>query len=202
MSTSRIEEVHEYGIDMAENAIFLVPDEDVSNDDSPGVDYRMANRFIKNLNLLKGKNIVVHMKTCGGDVSEGMAIYDAIVSHNGFVTIINYNHARSMSSIILQAADHRVMMPNSEFMFHAGSMSFGGTTKQFLTEAKQLKDSHELMLDIYIERLEQSEHWEGKSKKQIRRWLNDQMDKKEEVYLNAYQAVELGFADEVRDYAK
>jgi ATP-dependent protease ClpP protease subunit len=31
----------------------------------------------------------------------------------------------------------------------------------------------------------------------IKKWLRDQMDKKEDVYLSAQQAVDYGFADEI-----
>ena len=42
-----------------------------------------------------------------------MAIFDAIKICRSHVTILVYGQAESMSSIILQAADKRIMMPNS-----------------------------------------------------------------------------------------
>ena len=194
-------DVHSYDIDWGANHIYLMGSEDYDLDgDEPGVEYTMANKFIRNLNLLmrkSGEPILIHMKTCGGDWAEGMAIYDAIKSCPNHVCILCYTHARSMSSIIFQAADKRVMMPHSTFMFHDGSMGYEGTTKQFLTEADELKKSTKQMMDIYVEALKNKGKYSKWSKQRIHTWLRNQMEKREEVYLDAIQAVEIGFADEV-----
>ena len=168
----------------------------------PGVEFAMANKFIKNLNALSSsdKPIKIFMKTCGGYWEEGIAIYDAIALCPCEITIINYTHARSMSSLILQAANHRVMMPNSTFMFHEGTMDFSGTSKQFMTEAEQWKLASKTMLDIYVESMKGKGRMKEKTDKELRSWLTKQMNLKEEVYLDAQEAVALGFADEVRVY--
>lgn len=137
------------------------------------------------------------MKTCGGDWKEGMAIYDAIKSCPNQVIILNYTHARSMSSLIFQAADKRVMMPHSTFMFHDGTMAINGTVKQFYTEYEQTKIQEDQMLNIYIDSMKKKGKMKNDKPEKIRKWLRDQMDKKEDVYLSAEQAVEYGFADEI-----
>jgi ATP-dependent protease ClpP protease subunit len=162
----------------------------------------MTNRFIRNLNILIRKSqdpILIHMKTNGGDWQEGMAIYDAIISCPNNVCILSYTHARSMSSIIFQAADKRVMMPHSMFMFHDGTMGYEGTSKQFLIEADELKKSLDIMLDIYIDSMKQSGKMMKLGRDKIKAWLKNQMNKKEDVYLNAQQAIDHGFADEIFD---
>lgn len=199
----RTHDLHEYGLNLSTRELFLVGEDysKVYDDAEPGVEYLMASRLIKNLRLLESYGtapILVHMKTNGGDWMEGMAIYQAIKTCASHVTIVNWTHARSMSSIILQAADHRVMMPYSHFMFHDGTFGTEGTVKQAFTEFEQLKTDCELMMQIYIKRLvDAGEHTE----KTARRWLRSQMDRKEEVYLDAQRTVELNFADEVcEDY--
>ena len=199
-----VDYAHEYDIDIEKRDIFLFGREDYAHWESdlgePGVEWTMANRFIKNIRILQSISsdpILIHMKTCGGDWIEGMAIYQAIKSCPTHVTILNYTHARSMSSLILQAADWRAMLPYSEFMYHDGTMSTDGTVKQYFTEAEQLKISHEQMMDIYLDSAEDAPEFEGKSRTQIKKFLRHQMDKKEEVYLNAKQTVNHGFADTV-----
>ena len=54
-----------------------------------------------------------------------MAIYDAIQACKSYVTI-GYGQAESMSGIILQAADNRLMSPHSHFMAHFGSTDCSG----------------------------------------------------------------------------
>jgi ATP-dependent protease ClpP protease subunit len=195
--------IHDYDIDVESFTIYLMGCEDHPQEDfvEPGVEYRMANRFIRNLNYLSTKNsndpILVIMKTCGGEWQEGMAIYDAIIACPNHVTVVNFTHARSMSSLILQAADKRIMMPNSTFMFHAGTFGFEGTCKQLKTEFHENERDLETMLDIYIDAMQTHGIMSEKSRAQIKRWLVSQMDKKEEVYFTAEQAVEYGFADEI-----
>lgn len=199
----RTHDLHEYGLNLSTRELFLVGEDytKVYDDAEPGVEYLMASRLIKNLRILESVNkdpILVHMKTNGGEWMEGMAIYQAIKTCASHVTIVNWTHARSMSSIILQAADHRVMMPFSHFMFHDGTFGTEGTVKQAFTEFEQLKISCEQMLEIYIERLVVTGDYTPKT---ARRWLRSQMDRKEEVYLDAQRTVELNLADEVlEDY--
>lgn len=193
--------VHDYDVDIEKRDIFLFGREELYTEEGePGVDYRMSNRLIKNLRILQAisnDSILIHMKTSGGFWEEGMAIYQAIKACPNHVTILNYTHARSMSSIILQAADWRAMMPYSVFMYHDGTMEMSGTVKQFWTEGDQLKASQKLMMDIYLESCEDSKFFKGKSRAQIRKHLRYQMDKKEEVYLTAEETIAHGFADVV-----
>lgn len=201
---NHLHNIHEYGVDYLANEIYLVgnPEYIGVEEGEGGVEYSMASTFIKNLNILMRKSdhpILIHMKTCGGYWEEGMAIYDAIKTCPNQVTILNYTHARSMSSLIFSAADKRVMMPHSTFMFHQGTYATDGTTKTVITELEELKRSGELMLDIYVDVLKSKGSMSKKSKKVIRGWLVNQMDKKEDVYLNAKEAVSLGFADSIFD---
>lgn len=199
--------LHDYDVDLQSNHVYLFGAEayvDRDDDAEPGIEYIIANRFIRNMNLCMRVNpnqpIVIHMKTCGGDWTEGMAIYDTIKACPFPVTILNYTHARSMSSLILQAANKRVMMPNSYFMFHDGSMGVEGTVKQVNSAVEFAKITDKVMTDIYVNAMKESGRFKHRSKKFIAEWLREQMDKKEEVYLTAKDAVEYGFADQIFDY--
>ena len=177
---------------------------DISGIDEPGIEFVIANRFIKNLGMCMranpGKPILIHMKSNGGFFEEGMAIYDAIRSCPSKVTILNYTHARSMTSIIFQAADKRVMMPHSTFMFHDGSYAIEGTVKQVRSALEFDKRNDEIMNNIYTEKMQEKGKYQGYPVMRIRKWLRDQMDKKEEVYLNPQETIKLGLADEIFDY--
>jgi ATP-dependent protease ClpP protease subunit len=200
--------IHEYDFDPIGFQIYLVGREDPGMETmefgEPGVEFRMANRFIKNLDTLNNidpkRPILVALKTCGGDVVEGMAIYDAIMACSNPVTMVNYTHARSMSSIILQAANKRIMMPNSHFMFHMGETGASGTTKQFYAYADfARKEFDSGMIPIYADRMKHTPDSKVHSWREdrIHKWLKEQMDKREDVYLNANETVQWGFADEV-----
>lgn len=198
--------VHNHNLDIKANHIYLVGNDNLAGSDSvegldePGVEFSMANTFIRNLNILMNlsrKPILIHMKTCGGSWTEGMAIYDAIKTCPNHITGLVYTHARSMSSLILQAADKRVMMPHSTYMFHGGSMSYSGTSKQFMTQAEELQKSQETMVRIYVDSMKKNGVFKNRSKKFIEEWVVSNMDKKEEVFLTAQETVKYGLADMV-----
>ena len=208
-SDDHIWHLHEYDVDLQSNHIYLMGMEQFTTGQEesigePGVEYSMANRFIRNLNLCMRSNpekaIVIHMKTCGGDWTEGMAIYDAIKSCPVPVTILNYTHARSMSSLIFQAANKRVMMPHSYFMYHHGTLAYEGNVRTVFSTVEFDKLATKAMLNIYADSMEQNGKFKGKPRKTILAYLNRRMEKKDDVFLTAQETVDLGLADYVFDY--
>ncbi len=209
-SQDNISDLHNHDLDLSSNHIYLFGIEQYNNgaggecDDEPGVEFIMANRFIRNMNLCMRVNpntpIVIHMKTNGGYWEEGMAIYDMIKSCPFPVTILNYTHARSMSSLIFQAANKRVMMPHSTFLFHDGTLEIGGTVKQVHSGVEFGKLQDMQMLTIYEHVMAKTGRFRDSTAKVRLKWLRQQMDKKEDVYLTAVEAVFYGFADKVFDY--
>lgn len=170
-------------------------------EDEAGVDFRMCNRFVKNLNFLfhlsKEKPILIHQICDGGAWYYGMAMYDAIKACPCPITILCYANAVSMSSIIMQAADYRVMMPHCTFMIHEGEDGYVGTPKGLITSAEEAKKIHKQMMDLYYERVKDGEKWKGKTENYIKKELQKKMDSKQEWYLTSREAVEYGFADAV-----
>ena len=124
MSTNRkptsetIEDLHNFSIDVQAREVYL--NSHIADcEEESGVDWRMATKFNKNIRLLttgplREQPVLIHMHTVGGNWEDGLAIYDIIKSCTStHITIIAYAHARSMSSIIFQAADTRIFMPNA-----------------------------------------------------------------------------------------
>lgn len=130
----------------------------------PGVDNFMAEYFVKGMHLLEkssSKEITILMNNPGGDWYHGMAIYDAIKNSLCHCTIKVYGYAMSMGSIILQAADTRIMMPNSRMMIHYGYNGMSGHTKIFEKWADEGKRINYEMENIYLEMMLQKEKLEG-----------------------------------------
>ena len=206
----RIEVVHDYWIDPDSREIWI-HGVDVSGSegewDEPGVEYIMANMVIKNLHYLRKQSsragVTIHLHTCGGMVGDGFAIYDTIRLMPYPVTIISYTHARSMSSIILQAAagpgDTRLLMPSSYFMFHYGTMASSGHAQAVYSDVEFAKRYDELMLDIYVESAKNGKKFKGMTDNKIRKMLIDSMNRKSDVFLSAKEAVDWGFADGILD---
>lgn len=203
---AEIEATHHFNIDLRQRELFITGEDGLGDDEGnePGVEFTMSARLMRNLRLLsrEDKPILIHMKTNGGDWYEGMAMYDMIKTCPCQITILNYTHARSMSSIILQAADRRIMMPNSEFMFHQGTYAVSAELQTVVSNLNwYYKKSENLMLQIYVDAMTQSSHssWYKKSPASAKKWLIDQMKDKTDVYMSAEDAVKAGFADSIFD---
>ena len=102
-----------------------------------------------------------------------------------------------MSSIIFQAADTRIFMPNAIWLMHMGDMGFDGQAQSFEAEAEWAKKDHDRMLDIYTESAYGSLAYKGKSKKQIKGFIDRGIRLKQEWYMSARDAIEHGYADAV-----
>ena len=196
-------DLHNHGVILDTREIWLCSDQLYHYNDAM-LDHMAANAFVRNLRLLNNMSddpILIHMITCGGDWNYGMAIYDAIKASESEITLLAYAHARSMSSIIPQAATHRVMMPHTEFLIHWGSMGYEGNHSSFMAEADQARRNEQVMVDCYVERCQESDHWKTQWKtkipERISKYLRDIMSNKQEVYFTAREAVEMGFMDAV-----
>lgn len=191
-------DVHEFGLNLDSREVFLMSDPAL---DEEVIDFRAANRFIKNLSLLDNANrrpIIVHQCTCGGEWNYGVAIYDAIRACRSSVVVLAHAHARSMSSVIPQAATKRVLMPNADFLIHFGTAAYDGDARSFEAEADWSKQLNDRMLDIYATRLLKGAHFRAKKwgRDRIKRdFLIPIMDKRRECYFTAQEAVEFGFMD-------
>lgn len=191
----QLEGIHLHGINIDTREVFVSP----VNDDGD-VDWKMADQLIKNLRYLdsQSKNpILIHINTCGGDWNYGMAMYDGIKSCQSRVTTLSYAHARSMSSIFIQAADLRILTPNCDFMIHEGTFGEEGTTKQVKTSVVWNSHLTDVMLDLYVENCLEGQYFaeKGYDGPKIRRFLKNKMDKYEDWYMTANQACMYGFAD-------
>ena len=204
-NTDILYDMHNYGASLNSRQIFLHNSYMGEGDVNPGVEYRMANTFLKNINILDNKShdsITVHMHSIGGEWSDGMAIFDAIAMCKSFVTIIVYGQAESMSSIILQAADERIMTPNSYFMPHYGSSDASGEYQNVQNWIKFEKHICNIMFDIYSRRCYKGKYFKEKygiskdSIPKVNAWLKRKL-KDGEWYMPAQDAVYYGFADKV-----
>ncbi len=203
MSNTRdtIGEIHNYGIDVKNREIYLHSAKDGGEED-PGVDYRMAINFVKNIRHLDSLNsdeIKVNMQSIGGSWQSGMSIYDAIKSCKSYVTIVTYGQAESMSGIILQAADNRLMSPHSHFMAHFGSTDCSGDYLSAQKWAELDKQNLDVMLDIFATKCQNTgkyfkerKYSVSKTKAYIKRKMKDG-----DWYLTSSEAVQFGFADGV-----
>ncbi|NND23469.1 MAG: hypothetical protein HKN86_02130, partial [Acidimicrobiia bacterium] len=93
MTTNRdtVGEIHAYNIDVKNREVYINEFDD--SGETGGVDHRMLQNFIKNINILKNLNkepITIHMQTVGGCWYSGMGIYDSIRNCKCKTTFVGY----------------------------------------------------------------------------------------------------------------
>ena len=191
---------HEYGANIKTREMFLqnYPD----NGENPGIEYKTANSFIKNLRALEissTKDILVHLYSIGGEWNDCMAMFDAVKACYSRIVMVAYAQAESSSSIILQAAETRIMMPNSYFMAHYGNGYYSGEYQSVHNwSAFEKKYITETMMNIYAEKCAEGEYFKEKdyTVDQVKKFLYKKF-KDGDWYLNPEEAVYYGFADGV-----
>lgn len=187
-----VDKFFDYDISLETRTIYMGSDN--KDTDESGVDHRMAERVIKGLHLLSQSEapITILMNNLGGDFVHGFAIYDAIKEKRNHITIKVYGYCMSMGTLILQAADERILAPNSQFMVHYGSVAMSQDDPiKWESWNKRFKKDNELMEKIYINKIK-TIHPEFKLK-QLQKMLRD------ETIFDPADVVVLGLADKVEE---
>ena len=113
--------------------------------------------------------INVRINSPGGDVFQGIGIYEALKNHPAKVTTTNDALAASISSVIYMAGEERLSAPNSFLMIHDPWSGAMGTSDELRKQADLLDMAAETLTNIYVEntkydvksvrRLMQEETW-------------------------------------------
>lgn len=74
--------------------------------------------IVNQLKAVTARTINVHINSYGGDVSEGLAIYNVLREHPAQITTICDGFACSAASVVFMAGDKRIMSPASLLMIH------------------------------------------------------------------------------------
>ncbi len=145
-----------------------------------------AGDFATALSEVTAPAIKLHLSSSGGDVFDGIAIYNVIRDHPAHVTVQVDSLAASIASVIAQAGDERTMMTGSQMMVHeAWGLAVGGATE--LREYAEILDRQtENIAGIYAERA-----GDGRKKPHFRAMMRD------ETWMTAEEAIAEGLADSV-----
>lgn len=194
--------IHSHGIDLKNREIYL-HSYICDSEEEPGVDYRSAIIFEKNiryLNTLSIEPIFIHMHLPGGMWSDCLGIYDAIKFSKSKTILLAYGSVESASSVILQAADIRLLMPNTNVLIHYGSFSINDEHSKAAASSVQWNEKEcDKMVEIFTEKCSSSIMAKSKNWKKMmaRKHIISQLANKCDWILTANEAVEYNFADGV-----
>lgn len=143
-----------------------------------------ASDIVRQLKGLNAKKIDVYINSYGGEVAQGVAIYNVLKRHNAKVTTYVDGFACSIASVIAMAGDVRKMYDNSLLMIHNAWTVAQGNAEELFKQAEDLKTINEAVVKAYLDVVNISED-------ELTKLLNA------ETWITAERAVEMGFATEV-----
>ena len=145
-----------------------------------------AQEFIREVDTLQASSITLRVNSPGGDVFDGIAIYNALRNHPATVTTQVDGLAASIASIIAMAGDTITIAKNAFFMVHNAWAMTAGNAAEMRKMADTLDKIDATLVKTYTDRT-------GQTQRNVRQMMTD------ETWLGADEAVELGFADKVAD---
>lgn len=134
-------------------------------------------------------DITVRINSPGGDVFAGVSIYNALVEHEGKVTVKVDALAASAASFVAMAGEEIIMLPGSMMMIHNPWTFAMGNKDELAKVVEMLEKTGESIASIYVART-------GKSEEEIAELLSS------ETWMTAQEAVDLGFATEAQEPKK
>ena len=154
-----------------------------------GWPYNDAGDLVRYVNSLGDKDILVRLNTPGGDVFDGMAIFNSLANHKGKVTIRIEALAASMGSVLAMAGKEIQAYANTMMMIHDPWTYMAGNQYELREMADLLEKISGNMLDVYT----------GRSKVG-KREMKEIM--KAETWYTAKEAKEKGFINTILETGK
>ena len=146
----------------------------------------LAKDFVNELKKYKGRLIDLRINSVGGSVIDGDAIFNALRRHKGGLIVHIDGLAASMASVIAMAGDEIRMADNALMMIHNPWSMSVGDADAFRKEADTLDKIKEAMVRAYARRT-------GLARNEVSEMMTD------ERWMDAEEALRLGFIDEIDD---
>lgn len=124
------------------------------------------------------ENINVYINSYGGEVAEGLAIYNALKRQKAKVTTYCDGFACSIASVIFMAGDERIMSNASLLMIHNAWSYAQGNANDFRKQADDLDTITQASINAYMSNVNISEE-ELKAMLDSEKWLecNEALEK-------------------------
>ena len=144
-----------------------------------------AKQFAEDLKALGDvSHINLRIHSPGGDVFEGIAIYNLLRNHPADITVYIDGVAASMASVVAMAGDRVVMPENAMMMIHKPWGISGGNAGDMRDYADLLDKVETVLIPAYARKT-------GKSAQEIATMLED------ETWMDGKECLKHGFADEL-----
>ncbi|HBZ2142932.1 TPA: Clp protease ClpP, partial [Klebsiella pneumoniae] len=144
-----------------------------------------AKQFVNDLKALGDvSHINLHINSPGGDVFDGIAIFNALKHHGAAITVHIDGLAASMASVIAMVGNPVIMPENTMMMIHKPWGFAGGDANDMRDYADLLDKVESVLIPAYAAKT-------GKTSDEIAAMLED------ETWLDGAECLAMGFADQV-----
>lgn len=147
-----------------------------------------AARCAAALRKIGANPVTVNINSPGGDMFEGLAIYNMLAEHPAQVTVKVMGLAASAASAIAMAGDEVLMGTGSMIMIHRAWGLAVGNHHAFTDAADLFAKFDDLQVDIYAERT-------GLPREEIMAMLDGATKASDGTFMSAAEAIDKGFAD-------
>ncbi|WP_420503310.1 ClpP-like prohead protease/major capsid protein fusion protein [Proteus mirabilis] len=149
-----------------------------------------ARRFTEDLISLGNlSHINLHIHSPGGEVFDGIAIYNQLKNHSATITVYIDGLVASMASVIAMVGDTVIMPKNAMMMIHKPWGVSWGDANDMREYADLLDKLENVLIPAYVAKT-------GKTTEEITAMLE------QETWLDGDECVEHGFADKVIEPVK
>lgn len=154
-----------------------------------GVDFTSADVNVALAEAGPDTPLEIRLSSFGGDAGEGLAIYSALIAHQGRKTMLLQGIAASAGSLIAMAGDEIIISRFALFMIHDAELyGIGGSAEDIRRHAQGLDTISEAYAKAYADR-------SGKPVDAIRQLMIA------ETWFSADEAIAEGFADRIAESA-
>lgn len=143
-----------------------------------------AQDFVQDLASVNTDNITVRINSPGGEIFDGVAIYNALKQHRAHVITQVDGLAASAASFIAMAGDTIRIAKTATMMIHEGHALVVGNSADMLEMAERLDKTSDNIAGIYADRAGGT----------VAEWRNAM---RAETWYSAAEAKDAGLADEI-----
>lgn len=136
-----------------------------------------------------GEPVTLFINSCGGDIFEGLAMYNEMRAYPGEITVRVVSMAGSAASIIAMGGTRIEIAPTAQMMIHQAWVGAQGNADDLEDLIPTLRQIDSSLVSIYVERTGQP-----------REVIEPIVLSRKDTYLTAEQCVDLGFADAICAY--
>lgn len=137
----------------------------------------------------EAEEIVLHINSPGGSVYEGYTIYNILKGSGKKITAKVEGICASIATLIALSAEEIEMLPLAQWLIHNPFTFIEGDAEDLQQAAAELLRIEETLVGIYVSKT-------GKSDQEIKDLM------KEDRFLSANEALELGFASRIAEPLK